>query len=345
MRYIAIILLAPILIVFPDDANSQVDWWPMFHHDLNHTGYSTSIAPNTNQVSWSYRTGHGMNSSPAVADGKVYVGSWDDNVYCLDALNGDSIWSYTTGGNVSSSPAVDDGKVYVGSYDEKVYCLDASNGDFIWSYTTGGWVSSSPAVADGKVYVGSYDEKVYCLDASSGDSIWSYTTGDDVFSSPAVVGGKVYVGSDDNNVYCLDAINGDFIWSYATGYSVWSSPAVANGKVYVGSTDGNVLCFGLQTDILTQSDGFLPLKPTLYQNYPDPFNSSTVIHYRIPVTSDVRMEIFDILGRRVETIANNKQSAGYHQAVWNAIDRSSGMYFYRIQAGDYTGTKKMLLLK
>ena len=64
---------------------------------------------------------------------------------------------------VYSSPAVADGKVFVGSYDDKVYCLNAATGAFIWSYTTGNYVDSSPAVADGIVYVGSMDGKVYAF--------------------------------------------------------------------------------------------------------------------------------------------------------------------------------------
>ena len=86
------------------------------------------------------------------------------------------------------------GRVYVGSDDSKVYCLDAASGAFIWSYATGGDVLSSPAVVGGKVYIASFDRKVYCLDANTGAFIWSYTTGSQVVSSPAVVGGKVYIG-------------------------------------------------------------------------------------------------------------------------------------------------------
>ena len=144
--------------------SGSVDWWPMFHHDLNHTGYSTSRAPKTNQTLWSYTTGSSILwSSPAVADGRVYVGSADYKVYALNASTGSLIWSYTTGASVYSSPAVADGRVYVGSYDSKVYCLNASTGSLIWSYTTGDYVQSSPAVADGKVYVGSFDYKVYAF--------------------------------------------------------------------------------------------------------------------------------------------------------------------------------------
>ena len=99
-----------------------VDWWPMFHHDPSHTGYSTSTAPNTNNTIWNYTTGGRVNGSPAVVDGKIYVPSYY-HVYCLDAFTGDFIWRYTTGDYANSDPAVVDGKVYVGSDDNKVYAF------------------------------------------------------------------------------------------------------------------------------------------------------------------------------------------------------------------------------
>jgi outer membrane protein assembly factor BamB len=214
--------------------------WPMFHHDLSHSGYSTSTAPNTNQVLWSSTTGY-TSSSPAVVGGKVYVGSNDNKVYCLSADNGTLVWSFTTGFVVQSSPAVVDGKVYIGSGDKRVYCLNAADGAFIWSYVTDAGVLSSPAVVDGKVYIGSVDHKVYCLNATDGTRIWSYTAQSYVSSSPAVVDGKVYIGSEDGKVYCLDAENGTNIWNYTTGGSI-TSPAVANGKVFTGSADNKTYC-------------------------------------------------------------------------------------------------------
>ena len=260
---------------------SGADDWTMFRHDAQHSGYSTSTAPSTNQTQWSFTTGSDVYSSPAVADGKVYigandgkiyclnaatgaliwtyktgidarspavadgrvyVGSWDDKVYCLDAATGASLWNFTTGGGVYSSPAVAGGKVYVGSYDSKVYCINAITGAFIWSYTTGGLVYSSPAVADGKVYVGSRNGNLYCLNAVEGTLNWSYTTGGDIYSSPAVVAGRVYVGSDDTKVYCLNATTGESLWNCTTGDNVQSSPAVADSNVFVGSSDGRVYC-------------------------------------------------------------------------------------------------------
>ena len=95
-----------------------------------------------------------------------------DNVGSLDLK-----WSYATGGEVYSSPAVANGVVYVGSYDHNVYALKASTGAKLWSYRTRDRVDSSPAVANGVVYVGSWDHNVYALKAKTGAKLWSYTTG------------------------------------------------------------------------------------------------------------------------------------------------------------------------
>lgn len=83
----------------------------------------------------------------------------------------------------------------------------------------------------------------------------------------------------------------------------------------------------------------------LYANYPNPFNASTVIRYSLPSASDVTFEIYDFLGRKVETLVQGEQSAGYHQVVWDASDHSSGLYFYRIRAEGNDASGKMLLLK
>jgi len=231
------------------EEESSVDWWAMFRHDLRHTGYSTSKAPNNNQILWNYRTGSLIGySSPAVADGKVYIGSWDKKIYALNSSTGTHIWNYTTGDIVESSPAVADGKVFIGSWDNKVYALNASTGSLIWNYTTGSSIGySSPAVADGKVYIGSFDNKVYALNASTGAVIWSYTTGSGVDSSPAVADGKVFIGSWDNKVYALNASTGTHIWNYTTGDALYSSPTVADGKVFIGSWDNKVYALNAST--------------------------------------------------------------------------------------------------
>lgn len=89
----------------------------------------------------------------------------------------------------------------------------------------------------------------------------------------------------------------------------------------------------------------LPDQYSLEQNYPNPFNASTTINYSLPYPGNVKLDIYDILGRKVETLIEKQQQAGYHHVIWNAKDISTGMYFYKLQAGDYIETKKMVLLK
>lgn len=102
-----------------------------------------------------------------------------------------------------SSATVVNGVVYVGSYDGNVYALNAATGVKLWSFLTGGEVFSSPAVANGVVYIGSEDDNVYALNAATGAKLWSYHTGNQVFSSPTVANGVVYVGSGDGKMYAF----------------------------------------------------------------------------------------------------------------------------------------------
>jgi hypothetical protein len=89
-------------------------------------------------------------------------------------------------------------------------------------------------------------------------------------------------------------------------------------------------------------------KPTewvLHQNYPNPFNPSTTIRYEMPRASHVTLTVHDVLGREVATLVNGVQEPGYKSVEWDARSMSSGVYFYRIRAGEFLQTKKLLLLR
>ena len=89
----------------------------------------------------------------------------------------------------------------------------------------------------------------------------------------------------------------------------------------------------------------IPKSFTLHQNYPNPFNPITTLRYDLPQESDVTLTIYDITGRMVQTLVNELQQSGMKKVIWNASDVSSGVYIYRIQAGNFTQTRKMILLK
>jgi len=84
---------------------------------------------------------------------------------------------------------------------------------------------------------------------------------------------------------------------------------------------------------------------SLHQNYPNPFNPSTVINYQIPVNSIVQLELFNIQGKLVETLFSGRQEAGDHKIEWNAGHLASGVYYYRLRAGNFSDIKKMILIK
>jgi len=112
------------------------------------------------------------------------------------------------------------------------------------------------------------------------------------------------------------------------------SPAFA-----VGSWDT------VATGVDSPWDEGIPRRFALAQNYPNPFNPTTEISYELPVFSSVVLKVYNVLGREVATLVNEKKAAGKYSVIWNASSMSSGLYFYRLQAGEYSGTKRLLLLK
>jgi eukaryotic-like serine/threonine-protein kinase len=215
---------------------------------------------------WAFTTGLYVYSSPTVVNGVLYVGSYDNKVYAIDANAGQQKWVFSTNGAVYSSPTVVNGVLYVGSNDHKVYAVDASTGQQKWVFTAADLVQSSPTVVNGVLYVGSNDHKVYALDANTGQQKWAFPTGGVVWSSPMVVNGVLYIGSDDHKVYALDASTGQQKWTFFTGNGAPSSPMVVNGVLYVGSSDGKVYAIDAITSqqkwILFTGDG-VPSLPTV----------------------------------------------------------------------------------
>ena len=106
---------------------------------------------------------------------------------------------------------------------------------------------------------------------------------------------------------------------------------------------------GQELDIRKNFD-YIPTNYFLKQNYPNPFNPITTLRYELPKDSFVDVTIYDILGNVVNNLVNTSQSSGYHSIQWNATNNqgepvSAGVYIYKIQAGDFVDTKKMILLK
>ena len=114
---------------------------------------------------------------------------------------------------------------------------------------------------------------------------------------------------------------------------------VGNNGTILNTDQGGV------TSVVENRLRMLPSGFALFQNYPNPFNPATHISYTLTKASFVTLKIYDILGREVTTLVNGKNEPGEHSVSWNAMNVSSGVYFYRIIAGDFVQTKKMVLMK
>ena len=234
--------------------NITVSDWPMWRADQTHSS-TAQVGPSNLSLAWKYTTNGAVISSPSVANGIVYVGSQDKNIYAIGAWSGSLIWKYQTTDAIVSSPAVADGKVFTGGDDGYVYCLDAYKGTLNWKtfvngdlpYTYGSFVlKSSPAVSDGKVYVGSLDGYLYALNEDSGNVDWKFNTHGQILSSPAVADGAVYFTSEEPStgvLYKLDAATGALIWKldlpyeyqFTGGTEMIGSPSVAAGLVFASA--------------------------------------------------------------------------------------------------------------
>ncbi|MGQ9506951.1 MAG: outer membrane protein assembly factor BamB family protein [Candidatus Bathycorpusculaceae bacterium] len=183
----------------------------------------------------------------AYDNGRVYIGTSNGYVYCINAENGAKIWEKQfTGDQITTNPVVYNGKVYIGTYNGYIYALDATTGLSIpgWYYSTSNNpINSNSAVYNGILYFGCDDDKIHAINISSDAGpmlLWQFTTSGDVRSSPCIGDGKVFIGtsSTDRAILALNATttqpSGELIWKYvlATGYTIDTTPAYVDGTLY-----------------------------------------------------------------------------------------------------------------
>ncbi|MCP4580143.1 MAG: T9SS type A sorting domain-containing protein [candidate division Zixibacteria bacterium] len=220
----------------------------------------------------------------------------------------------------------------------------------------------------------SYLRDMYILKTdSNGDTLWT-TTFDGGFEDWAnsvrinntgnyMITGKTERVQPDTNyvaVLCYNA-DGDTVWTKQISRGIYSEgnciiQADDGGYVITGSTTNfydddwerdlyMVKLAAESTDIDDYPDKPVPDTFILMGNNPNPFNANTTIKYSLPTLSEVTLDIYDVLGRKVQTFHESRLPAGSHSLIWNADGFSSGVYFYKVTAGEFERTEKMILLK
>ena len=107
----------------------------------------------------------------------------------------------------------------------------------------------------------------------------------------------------------------------------------------------DIICNNTPTGVGGQPSSLLPASYALGQNYPNPFNPSTTVHYEVPQATYVKITVYEVLGREVATLVNELKQPGRYEAVFDGRNLASGVYLYRMQAGSFVQTRKLLMIR
>ncbi|MGE5314343.1 MAG: T9SS type A sorting domain-containing protein [Acidobacteriota bacterium] len=219
-----------------------------------------------------------------------------------------------------------------------------------WVPATNGMIyqPTSLAASGSVLYAGTYGGGVY-RSTDRGDT-WNQVSAGLPYHSDvtavAVAGSKIIACVPDSGIYL--STNEGYSWSYAgTAYSRVNTLVIQGGNIYAG-TNSTGLWKRPLSELVTSAgtvETVIPRAFSLSQNYPNPFNPSTTISFDLPARSTISLTIFNALGQEIARLASESLPAGSYQRMWNAAGFPSGVYFYRLQADDFTETKRLLLLK
>jgi hypothetical protein len=245
----------------------------------------------------------------AVSDTNLFAGTGGTGVF-RSADNGSS-WTAINSGlpNLKTilSLAVSDTNLFAGTYDAGVFLT--TNSGTSWTEVDNGLTSHQVlcfAVIGATVFAGTHDGGVF----RSQDKGASWTA--------------VNAGLTGSAVSSL-TVNGTFLYAGSPGRVIFKRPLVEMGVDPGGAT--------------------IPATVRLEQNFPNPFNPTTTIRYSVPHGVYVTLTIFNILGQQVATLVNETHEAGFHYVKFDGSGLASGVYFYRLQAGEYVASKRLILVR
>jgi outer membrane protein assembly factor BamB len=266
------------MISTPCLADGKLYFGEGFHDDLNCKVYC--VDADTGKEVWRFKTAGQTESSPAVANGKVYIGAGNDGVYCLDAKKGEKLWRYPPADykgrllRFGGGMRVVGNRLYCGTgidrnqKDDKgetaAFCFDADTGKLLWQIAVPYPVWSTPIVKDQLVFLTTGNGDVFedakepggallCLEADTGKEKWRFKVNNGIIEAPAVDGHRIYFGCRDGQIYCVGRADGKERWKHFLESPIIATPALDSDPtgdrsfgVFVAATSGKVCCLNPQ---------------------------------------------------------------------------------------------------
>jgi len=292
-------------------------------------------------------------------------------------LNGNLYWSYNFDEINWGIPMVDNqNRIYVFGKDSItrenfLYCFNP-NGSISWKYPVLHYLPYAAPTIDRtgniilnarKIINAEQRDAIISLDYHGNENWITLFDGDfdEHYINHGLVcdaEGKIYCGSSSaGNFYCFDN-DGTLLWQLDLGDLEYDScPAIgSDGTLYIGTHISSSFIYHANNLIAIKDSGtslvqdiHLPNKFWLNQNYPNPFNPNTTIKYSIPEVGVVSLDVYDLLGSKVASLVNEHQAAGNYSVQFDASSTAgglpSGIYIYRLTSGQFTSSKKLILLK
>jgi choice-of-anchor A domain-containing protein/uncharacterized repeat protein (TIGR01451 family) len=303
-----------------------------------------------NDTTWNLTSLSGKDVHSLTANGNtIYAGTWGFGIF--KSNNNGTTWNNCNSGLDSTSMVqsltVNNGIILAGTIGSGLFkSTDGSN----WTKTACAYQSiQSLCSTNSAIYAGTYGDGLYkSVDGGSSFAKVTSLAVSYIYNIMTDITGRIFVSSLTNGVF-VSADNGA-TWNTLGmgGFNV--SSLMVNSKtsdVYAGTKAGTVYKIsGLQTITGTTKVIEVPKEFKLSQNYPNPFNPSTMINYSVAKAGLVTIKVYNILGKEITTLVNEEKSAGDYTVQFSAKSGySSGVYFYRMQAGNFVQTKKLVLLK
>jgi outer membrane protein assembly factor BamB/tRNA A-37 threonylcarbamoyl transferase component Bud32 len=195
---------------------------------------------------WAFQCEDEIRSTPLFFNGSIYIGCYDNNLYALNATNGEFQWKYATDGGIVSKPAVFEGNIFFGSEDHRLHVVSARSGKVLWTYFADDHIRSSPRIAENHAFFGSDDKYLHAVNLGTGRLSWRFAAAAEIRSSPFVVNELVYFGCESGDFYAVN-FRGEMKWRFSAKRGITSSPWVHENVVYFTSMDSYLYALDAKT--------------------------------------------------------------------------------------------------